>query len=118
MDDPRIVAAIIAALVSILTAAISSIVTLKISNKKHRREYKLEYQVEELVLKFLNHPKWRFRTFKTIKHHIAGFEDNELRRTLVRVGALRFEDSEGIEIWGLFERVQKEIETEVNTNKN
>jgi hypothetical protein len=106
MDDPKIAAAVIAGVVSIVTAVISSIITFRVSEKKHEREYKLDYSVEEIVLKFLNHPKWRFRTFKTIKYHIAGFEDNELRQILLRVGAIRFEDGEGAEIWGLFERIQ------------
>lgn len=86
--------------------------------KKHVREYKLDYQVEELVLKFLNHPKWRFRTFKTIKYHISGFEDNELRQILLRVGALRFEDAQGIELWGLFERTTDLLEKEYSTENN
>ena len=82
------------------------------------REYELDYQVEELVLKFLNHPKWRFRTFKTIKCHISGFEDNELRQILLRVGALRFEDAQGIELWGLFERTTDLLEKEYGTENN
>ena len=118
MEDPRIISAIIAGAVSLFIAIVSSIITLRVADKKHNREYKLEYKVEELVLKFLNHPDWRFRTFKTVKHHIAGFEDNELRQILVRVGALRFEDSEGTELWGLFERVKPELEAEVNTSGN
>jgi len=118
MDDSTIIAALISAIVALITAVISSLVTLKISDKKHKREYKLDYQVEELVLKFLKHPKWRFRTFKTIKHHIGGFKDDELRQILVRIGAIRFKDSEGIEIWGLYERIQKEVDDEVNTSEN
>ena len=118
MEDPNIIAAVIAGLVSLVTAVISSVITFRVSEKKHQREYKLEYQVEDLVLKFLNHPKWRFRSFKTIKYHIAGFEDNELRQILLRVGALRFQDAEGIEIWGLFERVQPEVDLEVGTQGN
>jgi hypothetical protein len=118
MDDPKVVSAIIAAIVSIITAIISSILTYRVSHRNHMREYKLAYQVEELILKFLNHPNWRFRTFKTIKHHIAGFEDNELRKILVSVGAIKFNDAEDIEIWGLFDRVQPELLLEVNTSNN
>ncbi len=118
MEDPKVIAALVAGIVSIITAVLSSAITLNINNRIHKREYKLDYQVEDLVLKFLNHPKWRFRTFKTIKHHIAGFEDNELRKILVRVGALRFTDSENIEIWGLYDRVQDELSKDINTLNN
>lgn len=112
------ISALIAAVVSLLVAAISAIVTLRISEQRSKREFKLEYQVEDLVLKFLNHPKWRFRTFSTIRHHIAGFEDDALRQILVRVGAIRFTDAEGMEIWGLYERVQPELSQEINTREN
>lgn len=118
MDDTKILSAIIAAIVSVVTAILSSIVTFRVANKNHMRQYKLDYQVEALVLKFLNHPKWRFRTFKTIKHHISGFEDDELRKILVSVGAIKFTDDNGIELWGLFDRVQPELEAEVNTADN
>ena len=118
MEDPKIIAALVAAVVSLVTAILSSIVTFQIAEKNHMRQYKLEYKVEELVLKFLNHPKWRFRTFKTIQHHVPGFEDNELRKILVSVGAIKFNDNKGIEIWGLFERVKPELEAEVNTSSN
>ena len=110
--------AIIAAVVSLLVAVLSALVTMMIAEKSHRRQYKLAYKVEDLALKFLSHPNYRFRTFSTIKHHLAGFEDDELRKILVSVGALRFLDREGIEIWGLYERVMKELESEVNTISN
>ena len=118
MDDPRVISAIIAALISVFTAVLSSIITYRITHKSLMRQYKLDYQVEELVLKFLNHKKWRFRTFKTLKHHIAGFEDDELRKILVSVGAIKFEDNNKCEIWGLFDRVQQELDAEVNTSNN
>ena len=96
--NPAIITAIVAAVVSLVSGLVASSITFKNSAEKHAREYKPDYQVEEIVLKFLNHPKWQFRTFRTIKYHMAGFEDNELRQISLCVGALRFEDSEGIEI--------------------
>jgi hypothetical protein len=118
MEGSIMINAIIAAVVSLVVAVLSAIVTLRIADRNHKRQFKLAYQVEDLVLKFLNHPKWRFRTFKTIKHHIAGFEDDELRKILVSVGALKFTDAEDIEVWGLYERVQPELGSEVNTRDN
>ena len=114
----KIVVAIIAALVSLIVGVVSSWVTYRLSVEKHAREYMLEYQVENLVLKFLSHENWRMRTFKTIKYHIAGFEDNELRKILLRVGAVRFEDQAGIEVWGLYDRVKDLLDNEYGTKEN
>jgi hypothetical protein len=36
---------------------------------------------------------------------IFGFDDNELRRILVRAGAIRFESKSGYEMWALMTRV-------------
>jgi hypothetical protein len=39
-----------------------------------------------------------------IKVHLGGFADDELRKILVRAGAVRFEAKSGSELWGLLER--------------
>lgn len=70
-------------------------------------------QAEALVRKLLQHRQWRFRTFKTLKYHVAGFEDDELRQVLIR--AVRFSDSQGEEIWGLIERVDDLLISEAGT---
>ena len=36
-----------------------------------------------------------------IRHHIGGFEANELRQLLVRAGAVRFMAADGTELWAL-----------------
>lgn len=43
-----------------------------------------------------------------IKKRLGGFDDEELRRIMVRAGAVRFEGSDGKELWGLISR-NKEI---------
>jgi len=47
---------------------------------------------EEAVRELLNHPEWWQRSFKAIKDKVGGFEDDELRKLLVRAGAARFWD--------------------------
>ena len=55
---------------------------------------------------------------ETISFHVAGFDDNELRRILVRSGAVRFEDVMGVEVWGLLERNIERLEREEGTSQN
>jgi hypothetical protein len=111
-------AAVIAAIASIFGAVAGTVVTLWLGMQKIRREHLLEHRSENLVRKLLSHNKWRLRTFKTIQHHVAGFEDDELRKILIRAGALRFTDAEGIEIWGLMERNMDLVEGEYGTRQN
>ena len=61
-----------------------------------------EVTVREILAQ-LDHP---FRTFAIIRHHIGGFEDDELRRILVRAGAVRFVSKNDIEVWALRESVR------------
>lgn len=112
--DPKILTAVIAAVVSILTAVLTSWITVK----RLRREFLLEMRAEDLARRLLTHSKWRFRTFKTLNYHIAGFDEDELRRVLIRAGAVRFQDTTGVEIWGLLERVSDLIDDKNGTNAN
>ena len=60
---------------------------------------------EEAIRALLNHPDWVQRNFDEIKHHVRGFDDNELCRLLVRSGAVAFERArDPKEMWGLRER--------------
>jgi hypothetical protein len=44
-----------------------------------------------------------------IRHHIGGFEANELRKLLVRAGAVRFMAADGTELWALASRVEADF---------
>jgi len=111
----EIITAIISAIVSSCIAVFSANITVRSQIKRLEREYKLEYQTERIVRQLLGHPKWKLRTFKAIKYHVAGFEDNDLRRILIRVGAIRFEDAQKVEIWGLLSRNKDLIDQEYGT---
>lgn len=93
---------------TILTAVIASGLTtfsgLFVAKKRFEREQRLHFQIEAVVYRLLQHKKWRLRTFKTIRQHIGSFEDDKLRKVPLQAGALRSEDSEGVEVWGLIER--------------
>ena len=61
-----------------------------------------EFMAENAIRKLLQCRAWRLRTFDAIKIRLGGFEDNELRKLLVRSGAVSFRRrSDGKELWGL-----------------
>lgn len=68
-------------------------------------EFATEESVETALKHFLEIYELPYRSFPMIKHHIGGFEPNELRRLLVRTGAVRFMAADGTEVWALRERV-------------
>jgi hypothetical protein len=67
-----------------------------------RTEYMAESAIHELLVRA--EPK---RSFDRIRARVGGFDEDELRRLLVRAGALRYEGRGGDELWGL--RVRNEL---------
>ena len=47
-----------------------------------------------------------YRSFRSLKYHLGGFTDDELRKILVRAGAIRL-TAGGQEVWGLLPRNRK-----------
>ena len=97
----------IAVVTSVLTTASGYLLA------RHRlmHELRLEFRTEALLRKLLQHRKWELRSLDAIKHHVGGFDDDELRRSLVRAGAVRFY-RDGIEMWGLLERTHQGLEVD------
>jgi hypothetical protein len=94
---PAIVSAVVALVVALLTSATN--------RSRLRREFALEFAAESAVTALLQQPDWKCRTFETIKKRLGGFDDDELRKLLVRAGAIRaFRDSDKAELWGLASR--------------
>ena len=100
--DTTLVAALIAVEVSAITGLVTSLHTVK----RLGRELMLVMQSEAIDTKLLQSPKWRLSMFKTLNYHILGFEEDELRQVLIRAGAVRSADAQGVETWGLLERVE------------
>ena len=105
-------------IVSIATALLTAAVTVVLAERRMRREYKLQFQTQAIARSLLSHPKWRLRTFETLRHHLGGFEDDELRKVLIQAGAIRFEDAAGVEIWGLLKRNRDLLDAEWGTKGN
>lgn len=74
-----------------------------------REENKTEFIAESTAKHFLNHKSYTDRSFETLKKHLGGFDDNELRKILVRAGAIRTYRDDGTEWWRLLTRMDEYI---------
>jgi hypothetical protein len=76
---------------------------LEMQESRLRTELKTEFMAEETINRLLTTREPQ-RSFEAIRRRIGGFGDQELRRLLVRAGAVRFEGRDDTEFWGLPER--------------
>ncbi len=74
-----------------------------------RTEHKTEFAAEETARHFLSHRGYTDRSFDVLRKHLGGFEDDELRRILVRAGAVRTYRDDGSEWWRLLSRMDEYI---------
>ena len=79
-----------------------------------REEHKTEFIAETTAKHFLNHKSYTDRSFETLKKHLGGFDDDELRKILVRAGAIRNYRDDGSEWWRLLSRMDEFIEKKQN----
>lgn len=74
-------------------------------------QYKTDFMAEQTALHFLNHKKFTDRTFDALENHLGGFKDDELRKILVRAGAVRVKrEGDDKEYWRLLSRMDEYIE--------
>ncbi|MDR6992441.1 hypothetical protein [Luteimonas sp. 3794] len=78
-----------------------------------RTEHKTEFAAEDTARHFLSHRGYTDRSFDVLRKHLGGFEDDELRRILVRAGAVRTYRDDGSEWWRLLSRMDEYIEQKV-----
>jgi transposase len=84
-----------------MMAAQQKAYTEEIEALKARLVDRAGYAAEAVAERLLRHPEWRSRTFKEIGFRIGGFPDDELRKILVRAGAIRVQELGQEEAWGL-----------------
>jgi hypothetical protein len=68
---------------------------------------KTEFMAEQTALHFLNHKGYTDRSFDLLSKRLGGFEGNELRKILVRAGAVRYIRVDGSKWWRLLSRSQE-----------
>lgn len=90
--------------ISLVGGSLSGLVAYRIQEKKLRKEFLLQDSAQRVALELMSDGEWPLRSFKVIRHHLGGFKDMELRRILVRTGAIRFMSKSGEELWGLVAR--------------
>jgi hypothetical protein len=78
--------------------------------KLAREQHRTEFMAEETARALLSHKGFTDRSFETLKRHLGGFEDDELRKILVRAGAMRIYRDDGSEWWRLVSRMDEFIE--------
>ncbi|SHJ72710.1 hypothetical protein SAMN04488028_1011034 [Reichenbachiella agariperforans] len=107
---------ILPALTALIGTATGGLMTYLIQKKqfqhemdKLRLENKTEFMAEETVKHFLSHKTYTDRSFDVIQKHLGGFEDDELRKILVRAGAIRDIREDGSEWWRLLSRMDEYI---------
>ncbi len=100
--------------VAFTTALFTGIITFLLQERRLKKELertrelnKTEYMAEQTAKVFLNHKQHVHRSFDVLKRHLGGFEDDELRKILVRAGAIRIFKENGTEMWTLLERSQE-----------
>jgi len=94
---------------SAITAIIAGWITFLIQERRLKAEMRTEYMAERVAQLLLENEKWKKRTFLEIKKRLGGFEDDELRKILVRAGAVRFESRNNGELWGLIAKNTDDI---------
>jgi hypothetical protein len=72
--------------------------------------HKVEFMAEVTARHFLSHKSFTDRSFETLRNHLGGFTDDELRKILVRAGAIRVYREDGSEWWRLLSRMDEFIE--------
>lgn len=95
---------------SAFIALITSFLAFVIQERKLKAEMRTEFMAEKAARLLFEHYKWEKRTFSEIKKRLGGFKDDELRKILVRAGAVRFHEREGDEeLWGLISRNRSDL---------
>lgn len=75
-----------------------------------REEFRTEFMAETTARHFLSHKSYTDRSFETLSRNLGGFSDDELRKILVRAGAIRVFRDDGSEWWRLLSRMDEYIE--------
>lgn len=96
--------------VSAATAFVTAFLTFLVQERKLRRDFRLEFMAERVAHELLESDKWQMRSFDAIQSRLGGFEDDELRKILVRAGAVRFKGKAGEEYWGLLSRNRAKLD--------
>ncbi|MEX1002661.1 MAG: hypothetical protein WDZ35_11145 [Crocinitomicaceae bacterium] len=106
-------------LISSISALMGGFISFGLQFFKFKQEiqklqlaHKTDFMAETTAIHFLSHKSYTDRSFETLKQHLGGFDDDELRKILVRAGAIRVyrDGDESDEWWRLLSRNEEYIE--------
>lgn len=104
MTETILISAVSALLGGLISFALQ-FVKFKHEIKKLQTAHKTDFMAETTAIHFLSHKSFTDRSFETLKSHLGGFEDEELRKILVRAGAIRvYREDDNSEWWRLLSR--------------
>lgn len=102
------------AIIGVFSVIISGAISYFLSERSFRHnlavlkaQFKTDFVAEETARHFLSHEKYTDRSFDVLKKHLGGFSDDELRKILVRAGAIRTYRHDGSEWWRLLSRSEE-----------
>ena len=103
---------------SLLGTLVGGGITFLLNRQSHgqqlarlKQQFKADFMAEETARHFLSHKSFTDRSFDVLKKHLGGFSDDELRKILVRAGAIREFRADGSEWWRLLSRMDEYIES-------
>lgn len=103
--------AVTAALFSLIGSLVGALVAFALQRSRIAADLaiavesvKTEHMAEKTALHYLNHKGYTDRSFALLAKRLGGFEENELRKILVRAGAVRYIREDGTEWWRLLSR--------------
>ena len=104
-------AEVISALIGVAAAALTSTAAYFVQRAVLKRRFDMDeaeirtrFMAEQVAKSLLMQETYRKRSLDAIRRRLGGFDDNALRRILVRAGAVRFVGKDGTEYWGLIEK--------------
>jgi hypothetical protein len=100
---------ITSAVTAVVAAVVTGLITFALQERKLRAELRTEFMAEQAARALLENERWSKRSFEEISRRLRGFEEDDLRKILVRAGAVCFESSEGRELWGLISRNRTDV---------
>ena len=74
-----------------------------------KAQFKTDFMAEDTARHFLSHKSYTDRSFDVLKKHLGGFPEDDLRKILVRAGAIRTFREDGSEWWRLLSRMDEYI---------
>lgn len=112
------------AIFTLLGAVVGGLISWLLQKQQFAHQLKLaqeanktEFMAERTARHYLDHKGYTDRSFEVIRDHLGGFDDDEVRRILVRAGAIKVKGDDGKEKWRLLERSPEYIEKKIAKEK-